>query len=215
MHNTQQFPDEPTESDLSDTLNNPSAEPSPKKRAKFLELVETIVVAVLLAIFIRATVAEARFIPSGSMIPSLEIGDRLVVEKISYYFSDPQRGDIVVFYPPNPQAEELSTGGRFMRWLGFTREAAYIKRVIGMPGDTLSVQDGWVYINGERLEESYTEFPALDETPPTVVPDKHYFMMGDNRNNSKDSRSWGSMPRENVIGKASFRFWPVSRLGPL
>ncbi|MBF2055369.1 MAG: signal peptidase I [Candidatus Sericytochromatia bacterium] len=211
MHNPP--PSEESEIPAAETPDNDSTQNPPKKHAKPLELIETIVVAVLLAILIRATVAEARFIPSGSMIPTLAIGDRLVVEKISYYFSDPERGDIVVFYPPNPAQQELSAGGRFMRWLGFTREAAYIKRVVGLPGETLSVRDGQVYINDEPLKESYTEFPALDETPPTHIPENHYFMMGDNRNNSKDSRAWGSMPRENVIGKAFFRFWPMSRLG--
>jgi len=201
----------------SEAPTNPSPPPeatkSRKKRPKALEFIETIVVAVLLAILIRATIAEARFIPSGSMIPTLEVGDRLVVEKLSYYFSDPQRGDIVVFYPPNPSVEPLSNTERFFRWLGFTREAAYIKRVVGLPGEILAVQDGHVLINGEPLSELYTEFPALDETPPTQVPAGHYFMMGDNRNNSKDSRVWGSMPRQNVIGKASVRFWPPQRLG--
>lgn len=211
MHNPP--PSEESEIPAAETPDQGSTHNPPKKHAKSLELIETIVVAVLLAILIRATVAEARFIPSGSMIPTLAIGDRLVVEKISYYFADPDRGDIVVFYPPNPAQQELSAGGRFLRWLGFTREAAYIKRVVGLPGETLSVRDGQVYINNEPLKEHYTEFPALDETPPTQIPENHYFMMGDNRNNSKDSRAWGSMPRENVIGKAFFRFWPVSRLG--
>lgn len=212
MHNSPPS-EEHSETLPAETSEHITAEPAPKKRAKSLELIETIVVAVLLAILIRATVAEARFIPSGSMIPTLAIGDRLVVEKISYYFSDPERGDIVVFYPPSPTQQNLSAGGRFMRWLGFTREAAYIKRVVGLPGETLSVRDGQVYINDEPIKEIYTEFPALDETPPTQIPENHYFMMGDNRNNSKDSRAWGSMPRENVIGKAFFRFWPMSRLG--
>lgn len=186
-----------------------------KKRSKALETIETVGVALLLAIFIRATVAEARFIPSGSMIPTLLIGDRLIVEKVSLYFSDPHRGDILVFYPPNPAEDPLNGAQMFFRWLGFTRDSAYIKRVIGLPGETVSVQNGQVLINGQALNEPYIKTPPFDEMPPTLVPEHQYFMMGDNRNNSRDSRVWGTLPRKNVIGKSFFRFWPPTRLGLL
>lgn len=186
-----------------------------KKRSKGLEMIETIVVAFLLAVVIRATIAEARFIPSGSMIPTLEIGDRLIVEKISYYFSPPKRGDVIVFYPPNPGHEPQNGKDRFFRWLGFTRDAAYIKRLIGLPGETVSVQNGLVLINGQPLDEPYIQTPPFDEMQPTLIPENNYFMMGDNRNNSRDSRVWGTLPKENIIGKSRFRFWPFSRVGLL
>lgn len=196
-----------------------------RRRSRPLELIETIFVAFLLAIMIRATLAEARFIPSGSMIPSLLIGDRLIVEKVSYYFTEPHRGDIVVFYPPDPMSKAMSPLDRFTRWLGFTREAAYIKRVVGLPGETLQIKNGQVLIDGKPLNEPYIkgaggqdadgfEGVALqDDFEPHKIPAHHFFMMGDNRNNSRDSRVWGTLPRENVIGRTFLRFWPVSRLG--
>ena len=187
--------------------------PAPKKRNKALETVETIVVAVLLAVVIRAVVAEARFIPSGSMLPTLQIGDRLIVEKVSYYFTDPDRGEIVVFYPPLPGQAELTSQQRFMRWLGFTTESAYIKRVIGLPGETVMVSNGVVYINDKPLTEDYIQAPPYSDMAPITVPSDAYFMMGDNRNNSRDSRVWGTLPRKNVIGRTFLRFWPLSTLG--
>ncbi|PKL79035.1 MAG: signal peptidase I [Candidatus Melainabacteria bacterium HGW-Melainabacteria-1] len=184
-----------------------------RKRSRPLELIETVVVAFLLAIMIRATLAEARFIPSGSMIPSLLVGDRLIVEKLSYYFKSPERGEIVVFYPPDSAQQPLDGGERLMRWLGFTREAAYIKRVVALPGETIEIKQGQVLIDGQVLDEPYIKGPPIDEMGPRQIPPNHYFMMGDNRNNSRDSRVWGTLPRENVIGKTFLRFWPVQRLG--
>lgn len=225
----------PEESSLEDSLDNLNASPEPessesvpeiavsapnegqsrRRRSKSLELVETIVVALLLAIFIRATLAEARFIPSGSMIPSLLIGDRLIVEKVSYYFSDPQRGDIVVFYPPDPSFEPQGNSARFFRWLGFTRQAAYIKRVVALPGETIRIEDGQVYINDKPLQENYTnsEYPDFDNMSAKTIPEDHYFMMGDNRGNSRDSRVWGTLPEKNIIGRTLLRFWPLNRIG--
>lgn len=189
------------------------SESPPKKRHKSLEFIETIVVAVLMALVIRAVVAEARFIPSGSMLPTLQIGDRLIVEKVSYYFTDPDRGEIVVFYPPQPGQAELDTGQRFMRWLGFTTESAYIKRVVGLPGETVMISNGVVYINDQPLSESYIMAPPYSDMAPITVPTESYFMMGDNRNNSRDSRVWGTLPRKNVIGKTFLRFWPLTAIG--
>lgn len=183
-----------------------------KKRRKSLEITETIIVAFLLAVFIRATIAEARYIPSGSMLPSLQVGDRLIVEKLTGYVSSPERGDILVFYPPKPGAPELNIFGKAMRWLGFTTEPAYIKRVIGLAGETLEVKEGLVYINGKPLDEPYIKAPPFYDYKITVPPD-HLFMMGDNRNNSQDSHIWGPLPANHVIGKAVFRFLPLDRVG--
>lgn len=213
MEDTRKPDDLDTETSPETADGAPGTKPKKKKRSRSLELVETIIVAFLLAIMIRATLAEARFIPSGSMIPSLLVGDRLIVEKLSYYFSSPQRGDIVVFYPPDPYAPVPGNGERFMRWLGFTREAAYIKRVVGLPGETVAVQDGKVLINGQPLSEPYIKAPPAQDSDPVTIPPNHFFMMGDNRNNSRDSRVWGTLPRENVIGKTFLRFWPLTRAG--
>jgi len=195
-----------------------SPPPKPKSgKSTFRENVITIALALLLAFGLRTFVAEARWIPSDSMLPTLAEGDRLVVEKLSYRFGDPQRGDIIVFNPP----AKLNFRG------------AYIKRLIGLPGDQIQVQPGvGVLINGVLLQEPYTLEPASyrldtlddigtscgltisigDPEAPIVVPEGTYFLMGDNRNNSQDSHCWGFLPRNNLIGRTFFRWWPLSRL---
>lgn len=184
-----------------------------KKKSKLRETFETIIIAFLLAIFIRATIAEARYIPSESMLPTLEIGDRLIIEKISNHFGIPNRGDIIVFYPPNRTELNTDLFTSIVRWLGFTSDVAYIKRVIGLPGEKLSVENGTIFINGEPLEEPYINEKPFYEYPVITVPKDSIFMMGDNRNNSLDSHVWGPLPIKNIIGKAVFRFWPPNRIG--
>lgn len=184
------------------------------------ELVETIVTVLVLVILIRNFIGEPRWIPSASMRPTLIEGDRLIIEKISGFTSKPKRGDILVFYPP---FEELSQSpwAKFTRLIGyFNSDTAYIKRVVGVPGDRLEVKNGGrVYINNKLIKEKY-----LQETPniecrdemycgPMTIPAKKYFMMGDNRNNSQDSRFWGLLPAKRIVGKAYFRFWPLNRIG--
>ncbi|ELS01362.1 signal peptidase I [Xenococcus sp. PCC 7305] len=176
-----------------------------------VEIVKTLVTAAILAFGIRTFVAEARYIPSESMQPTLEINDRLIIEKISYRFRTPQRGDVVVFRP----TEELKKQGY---------KEAFIKRVIGLPGDTVEVKNDRVFVNGQELAEKYIYVPNNDpgyqprpQKPygPTKVPEDQYLVLGDNRNNSLDSRSWGFVPQKNLIGRATVRFWPLQRLGTL
>jgi signal peptidase I len=169
---------------------------------KWSENITIIVVAIGLAVFIRTFVAEPRYIPSESMLPTLEIGDRLIVEKLSYYTHLPKRGDIIVFAPP-PQLQEQ----------GYLEEQAFIKRVIGLPGDTVAVTNGRVFVNRELLTESYVAAAPNYAMSPMVVPPAQLFVMGDNRNNSNDSHVWGFLPKANIIGHACFRFWPLERLG--
>lgn len=169
--------------------------------------------ALALALLIRTFIAEARWIPSASMVPTLQEGDRLVVEKVSYRFSQPKRGDIIVFRPP---AET-----------GF--EGAYIKRIIGLPGDRMRIQNGQVFINGTPVQEDYIKAPPLYDCPGEgdpgsgsfcerengadfMVPEDAYFVMGDNRNDSQDSHVWGFLPADNIIGHTILRFWPLNRL---
>lgn len=193
--------------------------PRPKSRTR--ETLETFAIALLLAFGVRATIAEARFIPSESMLPTLEVGDRLIVEKASFTISRLIRreetlahGDIVVFSPP---ADALGPG---------EEGNAFIKRVIGLPGDRLQVREGHVVRNGVTLNEPYTKEEPFYQMPdpenPTahfhegqevVVPAGNVFVMGDNRNNSKDSHVWGFLPISNIIGRAVVRFWPPTRLG--
>ena len=168
----------------------------------FKENGTTILIALLLAFLIRVFVAEPRYIPSESMFPTLETGDRLIVEKVVYKFHPPAKGDIVVFQPPDK-----------LRLLGYEKNQAFIKRAIALAGETVSVQDGVVYINNQPQREKYIAAPPEYDLIPVTVPEGQLFVMGDNRNNSNDSHVWGFLPTENVIGHAVFRFWPFERLG--
>ena len=163
-----------------------------------------ITIALVLAFFIRTFIAEPRYIPSDSMLPTLETGDRLVIEKISYRFTSPKFGDIVVFQPP-PELQRR----------GYYQDQAFIKRIIGTPGDTVKIDDGKVYLNGNILQEDYIKEPPLQAFQLVQVPQNQYFMMGDNRNDSNDSRYWGFLPKKNMIVKAIFRFWPPGRIGTM
>lgn len=192
-----------TEPSPSNTTSKSSLPNPPRKVNPWVEGLQTIGLSVVLALGIRTFVAEARYIPSGSMLPTLEINDRLVVEKISYRFNPPQRGDIVVFWPP----EALFPAGE--------RRDAFIKRVIGLPGDTIEITEGTVFVNGEPLEEDYIQAPPDYTWGPETVPDESYLVLGDNRNSSYDSHSWGYVPRDNIIGRAVVRFWPPNRIGGL
>ncbi len=166
----------------------------------WVEGLKTIGVSIVLALGIRTFVAEARYIPSGSMLPTLEINDRLIIEKITYLFHDPQRGDIIVFMPPEKLGES-------------SFKDAFIKRVIGLPGETIEVRNGKVLINGNPLPENYIESPPDYQWGPETVSPNSFLVLGDNRNNSFDSHFWGYVPRQNIIGRAAVRFWPPNRAG--
>jgi signal peptidase I len=185
----------------------------------WIEAIKTIGLSLLLAFGIRSYVAEARYIPSGSMEPTLLINDRLIVEKVSYYFNTPNRGDIVVFNPTNRLKE-----------LGY--KDAFIKRVVGVPGDRVEVIEGSVFVNSRQLSEPYVHQTENVSDPTSVetcqaegeraflaqmqtIPANHYLVLGDNRNNSYDGRCWGLVAKENLVGRASFRFWPLQRIGTL
>ena len=161
-----------------------------------------VAIAVVIAVVVRVFIAEPRYIPSNSMDPTLHIGDRLLIEKISYRFHPPDRGDIVVFEPP-PQLQAV----------GYRPEQAFIKRVMGLPGDILTVHDGQVYRNNQPLAEPYILASPNYEMNPVTVPENTLFVMGDNRNDSNDSHIWGFLPMQNIIGHAVVRFWPPDDLG--
>lgn len=165
-----------------------------------VEIAKTLAMAVVLSIGIRTFVAEARYIPSSSMEPTLQINDRLIIEKVSYRFSKPQRGDVIVFNAtPALEAQNF-------------REA-FIKRIIGLPGDTVAVKNGQVIVNGKVLREFYIKEPPNYEYGPVKVPENEYLVLGDNRNNSYDSHYWGFVPEDKIIGRAIIRFWPPQRIG--
>ena len=191
----------------------------PYKKSTAREYFESICVAVILALFIRTFVVQAFKIPTGSMIDNLLIGDHLLVNKMVYAptatapertimpVKDIHRGDVIVFkYPSEPERD-------------------FIKRVIGLPGDAIRIEDKTVYINGEPLQEDYVYYPPgsdgeegysdyrRDNMPEMVVPQDQFFVMGDNRDNSADSRFWGTLPRELVKGRALIIYWSFEAPG--
>ena len=188
------------------------------------ETLDTIVFVIVMVTIIRFFIGEIRWIPSGSMRPTLIEGDRIFVERFSRFYTTPKRGDVMVFYPPFVQLDE-SPIGIFKRLTGFfCKDIAYIKRVVGMPGDKLEIKKNYrgryfVYINDKPLEEDYI-LSDFDSIPcnenmycgPFIVPQGEYFMMGDNRHNSLDSRYWGFLPQDRFVGKAVFLFWPLNRI---
>ena len=178
---------------------------SEKQQNPRIEGLQTVGLSIVLALGIRQFVAEARFIPSESMLPTLKIDDRLVIEKISYHFNPPKRGDIIVFRAPQEALDAAQS----------TTNDAYIKRVIGLPGEEIEVKDGKVFVNGEALEENYIQSPPVYTWGPDVVPEGEYLVLGDNRNSSSDGHVWGFLKRDSIIGRAVVRFWPLQRIGGL
>lgn len=188
------------------------------------ETIETVVFVVVMVIIIRFFIGEIRWIPSASMRPTLIEGDRIVVERFSRFYTTPKRGDVMVFYPPFEKL--LNTPWRvFSRLTGFfCKDVAYIKRVIGMPGDKFEIKTdkegkSTVYINNQPLNEPYiySEYYEKNCTSdmicgPVVIPEGQYMMMGDNRGNSFDGRWWGFLPEDRFIGRAVVLFWPLNRI---
>jgi signal peptidase I len=171
----------------------------------WIEALQTMGLSLVLAFGVRQFVAEARVVPTGSMEPTVQINDRLVVEKISYLFNPPQRGDIIVFQAPE-KALVISQS---------STHDAYLKRVIGLPGETVEVKDGKVFIDAQPIREDYIKAPPNYTWGPSLVPDDQYLVLGDNRNGSLDGHVWGFLPEETIIGKAAARFWPPDRIGGL
>jgi signal peptidase I len=171
-----------------------------KRRAGVAELVFTAFVAFVLVFgFVRPFVVEAYRIPTESMVPTLEVGDRVLASKFTYRIFEPERGDIVVFDSVDEDDQTL------------------IKRVVGVAEDEIQVQGGVLYVNDEAQEEPYLNDADQFRSyyGPTVVPEGHIFVMGDNRGNSADSRVFGPLPLENLKGEAFMRFWPVSKIGTI
>ncbi|MFB2771326.1 signal peptidase I [Pelatocladus sp. BLCC-F211] len=168
----------------------------------WFEGLKTISLSLVLALVIRTFVAEARYIPSGSMEPTLQTNDKLIIDKISYDFSSPKRGDIIVFNPTQTLTAENFND-------------AFIKHVIALPGEKVAVKNGKVYINDKPLQENYLEAKPDYHWGPVIVPAGSYLVLGDNRNNSYDSHYWGFVPRNKIIGKAILRFWPLNRIGEI
>lgn len=187
------------------------------------EVIETIVFVLVMVIVIRFFVGEIRWIPSASMRPTLIEGDRIVVERYSRFFRAPQRGDIMVFYPPFEKLK-YDPIRVFSRLTGFfCKDIAYIKRVIGLPGENIKIipdKNGkyTVFVDNEPLDEPYIksayDYPQCSEniTCEFQIPENHYLMLGDNRGNSQDGRYWGLLSKDRIIGRAVTIFWPPRRI---
>lgn len=186
------------------------------------ETVETILFVVIAIIIIRFFLGEIRWIPSASMKPTLVEGDRVFVERVTRFYKSPARGDVMIFYPPQETLKHNPIA-LFARLTGFfCKDIAYIKRVIGLPGEKLEIvrnPDGStdVLINDNKLDEPYImdrfEYPECTEEMlcgPLVLGDDEYFMMGDNRGHSSDSRFWGVLKKDRFIGRAKLLFWPFN-----
>lgn len=159
---------------------------------------ETIVVAFIMALIIRAFFLQVFWIPSSSMEPTLDIQDRIVVNKVVYHFRQPERQEIVVFRQVAPEG---------------TEKRDLIKRVMGLPGETFQIKDGVVYVNGKAIEENHPMNRDFADFGPIKIPKNSYFVLGDNRPASADSRFWGFLPAKNLIGPAFIRIWPLSKIG--
>lgn len=161
--------------------------------------IKTLVLAALIAYFISHFIVGVVVVPTGSMIPTINIQDRILANKFIYRFREVGRGEIVLFYAPDEP------------------ETVYVKRVIGVPGDQIFIEGGKLYINEQLQTESYLKEPVLGDFGPYLVPEGHYFMLGDNRNSSNDSRYWNNkyVARNKIIGKAFFRIFPLNRMGRL
>ncbi|MEA2448164.1 MAG: signal peptidase [Thermoleophilaceae bacterium] len=196
-----------------------------------IEFVVIIAVALGLAIGIQAFLVKPFRIPSPSMVPTLAVGQRVLVNRIGTHFGDPSRGDVVVFKPPAGAnsnrcgiPSEPADGHPCGKPTADRSQDNFIKRVIGLPGDTIAVKGNHAIVNGKQLDEPYVNKPAFEPggcsnlcnlPKPITVPKGYFFMMGDNRGESDDSRDWGPVPKEWIIGGAFFTYWPPSRIGTL
>jgi len=184
----------------------------PKKQKKAWDTIKGIIIIVLLVVLIRVYFVEAFQIPSGSMKDTLLVGDLILANKLIYRFIEPKRGDIVIFKYPH-QDNSINPYKTLKQWVGdltgrpLINRKNLIKRVIGLPGETLEMKEGVIYINGRPLNEPYLKFKPEGNFGPYNISEDSYFLMGDNRNESSDSRYWGFLPKKYIIGKALFIYW--------
>jgi signal peptidase I len=170
-------------------------QPTSRTKSALREIVETILFTLLIYILVRTFLFENYRVVGRSMEPTLTDNQFLVVNKLDYRLHEPQRGDIIVFRDPRDGSRKL------------------IKRVIGLPGELIEIQRGIVLINGQHVDEPYVATPGQLSRAPTSIPENEYFVMGDNRNNSSDSRSWGTLFEGQIVGKAWISYWPPNLWG--
>ena len=206
------------------TATAPRKKKSRSTRSSLVELVVIVAVAVGLAFLIQAYVVKPYRIPSGSMEPTLQVGQRVLVDRIGMDFGGPHVGEIVVFHPPkeaeqevcgvpHPPSQVCPVAQREQSSVNF------IKRIVAGPGDTIYIKEGHVYLNGKREHDPYIrpcgESSECNFLMPAKIPAGHWFMMGDNRGDSDDSRYWGPIPTSWIIGEAFATYWPPDRIGTL
>jgi len=170
----------------------------------FLDIIETIVVALAIFVVVYLFLFQPHQVKGNSMYPNFHDGEYILTDKISYRLGQPKRGDVIVFKAPRNE------------------EVDYIKRIIGLPGDEIKLENNSMFINTKRLDEGYlpSDFVTLpgsflSENIPVTVPAGQYFVLGDNRNHSSDSREWGMVKRDEIVGKAFFRYWPINQVGTI
>ena len=180
-----------------------------EKKSSILKDFKNLFIWIIIALIIRWQVIEPRWVPSGSMLPTLQIQDKILVEKLTPKITSKSnlsklKNKIIVFNVPEQLIEA-----------GYGSDIALIKRVIGVPGDKVEVKEGKLFLNG-IAQDNYISDRNIDySTGPYIVPEKSLWVMGDNRNNSMDSHIWGFLPYEKVIGEAIFRYWPLNNIGPI
>ena len=215
---------------------DPAGEEGHKRRSKRsksddshnspLELILIVAVALGLALAIQAFLVKPYRIPSESMVPTLQIGQRVLVNRLGNRFGDPNIGDVTVFHPPSGAENANECGVQHkddqpcpVPTKTKAKKVNFIKRIVAGPGDTLSIVDGHVVLNGKRQKEPFinpcTGGEQCNFPTPITIPPNHYFMMGDNRGASDDSRYWGPVPREWIIGNAFATYWPPKKIGLL
>lgn len=167
-----------------------------------LDIIETIVIALALFVIMYLFLFQPHQVKGNSMYPNFHDGEYLLTDKISYRLGEPKRGDVVIFRAPRNE------------------EYDYIKRIIGLPGEQVKIQKGKVFIDDQELNEAYlpetintADGKFWGESQSIPLPENQYFVLGDNRDHSSDSRDWGSVPRENIVGKAWLRYWPPGKIG--
>ena len=180
-----------------------------EKKSSVLKDIKNLFIWIIIALIIRWQVIEPRWIPSGSMLPTLQIQDKILVEKLTPKITSKSnlsklKNKIIVFNVPEQLIEA-----------GYESDIALIKRVIGVPGDKVEVKEGNLYLNDIAQNNYISDRNINYSIGPYIVPEKSLWVMGDNRNNSMDSHIWGFLPYEKVIGKAIFRYWPLNKIGPI
>jgi signal peptidase I len=195
---------DPAPVDTTTTAEQPPPKPRSKRRRAIIEWGIILVVALLAALLLRTFVIQPYYIPSASMEPTLKVGDKVLVNKLSYDLHSIHRGDVIVFKKP---PDDNTLGIKDL-----------IKRVIGLPGETIAGRNGQIYINNNLLRESWLPKVDQDTTStfgPLLIPAGEYFVMGDNRSDSSDSRVFGPISKKLVVGRAFIIVWPLSRIGTL